>query len=125
LIADRPVRQLKDKIRALTPATSQQNPRAVLIRLNQIMRGWAYYFRHAVAKAVFRKLENFVWRRVIRWLKTLHHWSWKDIRRWLARPDGSWKPIAVGGIALLDLGDIPVYRYRYRGSKIPNPWATS
>src|SRR4051794_34309949 len=48
-IADRPIRSLKAKIRALTNRTSQQNPRAVLIRLNQIMRGWSNYFKHAVA----------------------------------------------------------------------------
>lgn len=29
---------------------SQHNPGAVLIRLNQIMRGWASYFKHAVSK---------------------------------------------------------------------------
>jgi len=38
-IADRPVRSLKDKIRALTGRLSQQAPRNVLIRLNQMMRG--------------------------------------------------------------------------------------
>jgi len=43
-------RSLKDKIRALTNRTSQQDPRAVLIRLGQIMRGWANYFKHAVCK---------------------------------------------------------------------------
>ncbi|MGH3671667.1 MAG: group II intron reverse transcriptase/maturase [Pseudonocardiaceae bacterium] len=124
-IADRPVRQLKDKIRALTPRTSQLDPKSVLIRLNQIMRGWSNYFRHAVAKAVFRKLENFVWHRVTRWLKTRHRWSWRDIRRWLARPDGSWQPISADGITLFDLGKVPVTRYRYRGNKIPKPWALS
>jgi hypothetical protein len=40
-IAHRPIRSLKAKIRALTNRTSQQNPRDVLIRLNQIIRGWA------------------------------------------------------------------------------------
>jgi RNA-directed DNA polymerase len=38
-IADRPIRSLKAKIRALTNKTSQQDLRSVLIRLNQIMRG--------------------------------------------------------------------------------------
>ncbi|NKB15948.1 MAG: hypothetical protein HC774_01975 [Sphingomonadales bacterium] len=36
-----PIRSVKAKVRALTNRTSQQNPRAVLIRLGQIMRGWA------------------------------------------------------------------------------------
>ncbi|MEU0193656.1 group II intron maturase-specific domain-containing protein [Streptomyces afghaniensis] len=52
-MADRPIRQLKDKIRALTNRTSQQNPRDVLIRLNQSMRGWANYW--AVVKALGRR----------------------------------------------------------------------
>jgi RNA-directed DNA polymerase len=63
---------LKAKIRALTNRTSQQNPRAVLIRLNQIMRGWANYFKHAVAKHTLHSLAHFVWWRVVRWLRTLH-----------------------------------------------------
>ncbi|WP_228010284.1 RNA-dependent RNA polymerase family protein [Nonomuraea phyllanthi] len=41
LIADRPIRSLKDKIRALTHRLSQQSLRNVLIRLNQIMRDWS------------------------------------------------------------------------------------
>ena len=48
-IGDRPIRSLKAKIRALTRRTSQANPRDVLIRLNQIMRGWSTYFKPAVA----------------------------------------------------------------------------
>ncbi|MDP9444013.1 MAG: group II intron reverse transcriptase/maturase, partial [Actinomycetota bacterium] len=55
-IADRPVRQLKVKIRDLTRRTSQQNLRDVLIRLGQIMRGWANYFKHAVCQHLFSKL---------------------------------------------------------------------
>jgi RNA-directed DNA polymerase len=37
-----------------------QRPRNVLIRLNQIMRGWSTYFRHAVAKHTLNPLGNFV-----------------------------------------------------------------
>ena len=42
-IADRPVRSVKQKVRDLTRRTSQQPPRDALIKLNQIMRGWANY----------------------------------------------------------------------------------
>jgi RNA-directed DNA polymerase len=41
----RPIRSLKTKIRASTFRESQQNPGTVLIRLNQIMRGWVNHFR--------------------------------------------------------------------------------
>jgi RNA-directed DNA polymerase len=47
-IADRPVKALKTKLRALTHRTSQADLGATLIKLNQILRGWANYFRHAV-----------------------------------------------------------------------------
>ena len=65
-IADRPIRSVKAKIRALTHRTSQQDLRYVLTRLNQIMRGWANYFRHAVCKHTFGMLDHFAWWRVIR-----------------------------------------------------------
>ena len=58
-IDDRPVRSVKAKIRALTRRTSQLDLGYVLTRLNQVMHGWANYFRHAVAKNVFAMLDNF------------------------------------------------------------------
>jgi RNA-directed DNA polymerase len=64
--ADRPVRQLKERIRALTNRTSQQKPAIVMTRLNQIMRGWANYFKHTVCKHTMRTLEHFVWHRVVK-----------------------------------------------------------
>jgi RNA-directed DNA polymerase len=60
-IADRPIRSVKAKIRALTRRTSQQDPATVLIRLNQIMRGWANYFKHAACKRTLSRLSHFVW----------------------------------------------------------------
>ena len=121
-IADRPIRSVKAKIRALTNRRSQQHPGTVLIRLGQIMRGWANYFKHAACKRTLSRLSHFVWWRVIRWLRALHRWRWKDVRRAFTTPDGRWKPITAGGIELFRLETVPVTRYRYRGNTIPNPW---
>ena len=121
-IDDRPIRSLKAKIRALTPRTSQLDTEYVLTRLNQVMHGWANYFRHAVAKSTFSTLDNFAWWRVIRMLMERHHWKWADVRRWLVGPTGSWRPITAGGTQLRPIAAIPVTRYRYRGSQIPSPW---
>jgi RNA-directed DNA polymerase len=122
-IADRPIRSLKAKIRALTNRKAQWDLRYVLIRLNQIMRGWASYFKHAVCKHTLGNLGNFAWWRVIRWLRTLHRWRWKDVRRAFTTPEGRWKPVTADGIKLFDLRTVPVTRYRYRGNTIPSPWA--
>lgn len=74
----------------------------VLINLKQVTHGWANYFRHAVAKHTFRKLDDPVWWRVIRLLRQRHHWGWTDVRRRLTTPTGS---------ALLD-GQATVKRLR-------------
>lgn len=120
-IAERPIKSLKMKIRSLTRRVSQAKPGDVLIRINQILFGWAHYFKHAVAKHTLRHLRQFVWWRIIRWLTVLHRWRWKEIRRRFTDHNGRWQPISVDGITLFDLDSIAVTRYRYRGA-IPNPW---
>jgi RNA-directed DNA polymerase len=122
-IDHRPIRSLKAKIRALTHRTSQQDLGHVLTRLRQVMHGWASYFRHAVAKNTFIMLDNFAWWRVIRMLQARHHWRWKDVRRKFTTPTGRWLPITAGEIEMQRIAAIPVTRYRYRGTKIPSPWA--
>jgi RNA-directed DNA polymerase len=120
-IADRPVQALKAKLRALTRRTSLADLRATLIRLNQILRGWSAYFRHAVCTHTLRHLNQFLWWRIARWLKTRHRWRWTALRRHLTDHTGRWKPISADGITLFDLEKVGVTRYRYRGA-IPTPW---
>jgi RNA-directed DNA polymerase len=75
-----------------------------------------------VAKNLFNMLDDFAFWRVVRMTRQRHHWSWRDVRRWLTTPSGRWLPITAGEIELRQISAIPVTRYRYRGSKIPNPW---
>ncbi len=117
------VRRVKAKIRALTPRTSQQDLEYVLTRLNQVTHGWAGYFRHAIAKNIFSMLDNFTWRRVTRMLRERHHWNWGDFRRHHTAA-GHWLPVTAGQTELRPIAAIPVTRYRYRGTSIPNPWVT-
>jgi RNA-directed DNA polymerase len=120
-IADRPIRSLKMKIRALTNRKSQQNPGTVLIRLNQIMRGWTNYFRHAACKRTLSRLFHFVWWRLIRWLRALHRWTWTDVRRRFTTPEGRWKPIAMDGIALFNPGLDTDHSVSLPGQHDPHP----
>lgn len=122
-IANRPFRSVKAKIRALTPRTSQQDLGDTLIRLNQILRGWTNYFKHAIASRTFNHLHQYVWWRIVRWQRTRHRWKWKDVRRWLTTPTGRWKPINADGTELFNASAVPIRRYRYRGTAgIPSPW---
>jgi RNA-directed DNA polymerase len=122
-IGQRPIRSLKAKIRAITHRASQQDLGRILTRMGQIMHGWANYFRYAIAKNTFSMLDSFAWWRVIRMLKRRHRWGWTDVRRQFTDPTGRWLPITAGTIELRPIAALPVTRYRYRGTMIPNPWA--
>jgi RNA-directed DNA polymerase len=122
-IADKPVRELKRKIRALTHRQSQVDLGAVLTRINQIQRGWANYFRHAVAKHTFDRLHAFTWWRIVTMVMHRHRMTWTALRRRFKGPQG-WRPIVIDGIELLPLSSVAVTRYRWRGTKIPSAWST-
>src|SRR5207247_1108522 len=49
----------------------------------------------AACKRTLSRLFHFVWWRMIRWLRTLHRWTWTDVRRRFTTPEGRWKPITV------------------------------
>ncbi len=121
-IADRPFQAVKAKIRALTHRVSQANMGAVITRINQILRGWTNYFRHAVGKHTLNRLRYFVNWRLIRWLRKRHRWRWGQFRRRFTTPNGRWLPIAAQGITLFNPAAVTVTRYRYRGNTIPNPY---
>jgi RNA-directed DNA polymerase len=123
-IADKPVRSLKRKMKTLTHRLSNAEFRATLIRINQIQRGWANYFKHAVAKHTFDRLQDFIWWRVVNWVMQRHHLTWKDLSRRLHGPRG-WRPIVLEGIELFNLGSVSVTRYRFRGNHIPSPWTAA
>jgi RNA-directed DNA polymerase len=123
-IARKPIQALKVKIRSLTRKLSHLDYRVALLRINQIQRGWANYFKHAVAKHTFQRLTSFVWWRVVRWVMHRNRMTWKAIRRWLHTPQG-WQTIEFDGIELFSLATVAVSRYPYRGNRIPSPWPES
>ncbi|MEI5522031.1 group II intron reverse transcriptase/maturase [Streptomyces brasiliscabiei] len=121
-IADRPIRSVKAKSRALTHRYSQMSLEYLLDRLNSIMHGWANYFRHAIAKNVFSMLDCFTWRRLMCLLMHRFRWNRRDVRQRFVTPEGHWLPIMAGKIERRPIAEIPVTRYRYRGTKIPTPF---
>jgi RNA-directed DNA polymerase len=113
---------IKDKVRAGTPRATDQSLADLCDRLNPALRGWTTHFRHDVAKATFSYLRAFIWRRVVGWLRKKHpRASWKWLRR---RYLPGWWP-TEGEKTLFNPSSVPVTRYRYRGDRIPSPWATT
>ena len=109
------------RIKTLTDrSTTNLSLDQLIHALNPILRGWTNYHRHNAAKRCFAYLSYYLWWRVIRWLRKKYpRLTWKQIRRrcwgrdWTSRE----------GTRLAWPSEVPVTRYRYRGHRIPSPWA--
>jgi len=75
------VKELREKWLALRG----HSIKAVLWKINPIIRGWANYNRTAVASRLFNKLDNWMFRRALRYAKHTHpkkSWKWVRKRYW-------------------------------------------
>jgi RNA-directed DNA polymerase len=121
-IADKAFTKIKQTIRNLTPRRSPRPLAEVIIEVNAALRGWTSYFRHAIAGRRFSFLRYYTWRRIVAWQREQHRWNWTKVKRWLRRPDGSWRTIATQGAVLFDPTRVRIERYWYRGTRIPSPY---
>jgi len=112
--------EIKAKVRAMTRGATDLSLAILLHRLNPVLRGWTAYFRHGVSKRTFNYLRAFVWRRVVCWLRHKYlRANWKQLRRHCL---SGWWP-TEGEAVLFNPAAVTVSRYRFRGTKIPSPWA--
>jgi RNA-directed DNA polymerase len=115
------VEAIKHKVKHLTTrSTTYHSLRALLLRLNPILRGWATYFRYDASKRTLAYIDHFAWRRVYRWLRKKHpKRTWRYLKQRYC--GGHWH-IEMDGTELFRPSKIRVERYRYRGTKILLPW---
>jgi len=113
------VQQIKDRVSAATyRATLNQDLDQLLRRLNQMLAGWANYFRHGVSKKTFSAIDSHAWSRIAGWLRRKHRISRRGLRRFC---DRGWR-FACRGTVFAGASSVQVIRYRYRGAKIATPW---
>jgi RNA-directed DNA polymerase len=119
--SERALRAVMHRIKTLTKRNTTYLSLDELIHaLNPILRGWANYYRHAASKRCFAYLSYYLWWRVMRWLRMKYpRLTWKQIRR------KYWGRNWTGpqGARLAWPAEVAVTRYRYRGHRIPSPWA--
>ena len=65
---DRVWRKVRDIIRSNKTARQDE----LIGLLNPVIRGWAYYHRHAVSARAFGKLDSLIWKALWRWAKRRH-----------------------------------------------------
>jgi RNA-directed DNA polymerase len=108
------------KVRSLTRRAKHRTLADLLRSVNPVLRGWCNYFRHGVSARTFGYLDHFSWWRIFGWLRKRHAGLNKGtlVRRYLP----GWE-IRDGKVLMFRPRAIPIVRYRYRGAKIPTPWA--
>jgi RNA-directed DNA polymerase len=108
------------KVRSLTRRAKHRTLGELLHSVNRVLRGWCEYFRYGVSARTFGYLDHFTWHRVFRWLYKRHAGIGKKalVRRVLP----NWH-LAFGRVTLFKPQTVSIIRYRYRGARIPTPWA--
>jgi RNA-directed DNA polymerase len=111
-----------DKVRTITRRRKHRTLADLLRLLNRVLRGWCNYFRHGVSAQTFHYLDHFTWWRVVGWMRKRHDGlNWGTLhRRYLP----GWE-IRDGQTEMFRPYTVAVDRYRYRGTQIPTPWASS
>jgi RNA-directed DNA polymerase len=66
------VRRIRERLRTELRSLRGSNARAVITRLNPIIRGWAAYYRGVVSSNVFSALDDYMWRLTYKWALFTH-----------------------------------------------------
>ena len=71
----------KDRLKEVFKELNGHNQAAVISKLNPIIRGWANYHKNVVSKKTFINLDHYIFLKLKKWGKRLHHRkSWGQIR---------------------------------------------
>jgi RNA-directed DNA polymerase len=108
------------KVRSLTARAKHRTLADLLHSVNRVLRGWCNYFRHGVSARTFGYLDHFTWWRIFGWLRKRRVGLNKG--NLVSRHLPNWE-FRDGHVEMFRPQEIAIVRYRYRGARIPTPWA--
>jgi RNA-directed DNA polymerase len=63
------MKRLRDRVREITDQrASGEDVKQIIAKLNPVLRGWGNYFRTGTCRRQFHRMDDFVYRRLLRWL---------------------------------------------------------
>ncbi len=87
------IKSITDKIKTVTKKAQAWSQDDLIKTLNPIIRGWANYHRHIVAKQTFKKLDKYLWIVTWQWGKRRHSdkgFKWIVDRYWKSEGNRNW-----------------------------------
>ncbi|QBY55467.1 group II intron reverse transcriptase/maturase (plasmid) [Cupriavidus oxalaticus] len=118
--AKKSIKSLLDKVRGIIKGNASATQEALIQKLNPVIRGWAMYHRHAVAKATFSSVDSHIWQLLWKWAKRRHPTKGaRWVRKRYFRVEGyrSWvfatesPSCGMRGIELFRATTIPITRH--------------
>ena len=135
--AKKSVKALLDKVREIIKGNASVTQEALILKLNPVIRGWAMYHRHVVAKASFSSIDSHIWQLLWKWAMRRHPMKgarWVKNRYFRADATRSWDFATKGpaggstsGFRLFRAMTIPITRHvKVRGLANPfdRAWTT-
>jgi RNA-directed DNA polymerase len=103
-------------------------PQSVVIeRLNPVLRGWAYFYRHVVSQQTYDSLDNAIWQMTWNWARRRHPRKgpqWVKDRYYARQGSRDWV-FTDGTSTLFTLAKVPIRRYfpiRQDANPYDPPW---
>jgi RNA-directed DNA polymerase len=92
--SEKSIKSISQKLKTIISNARSWTQDELIKKLNQIIRGWANYHRHIVAKVIFKRLDHYVWEITWQWGKRRHpnkgykwifnkYWSSEGSRNWV------------------------------------------
>lgn len=111
-----------DKIREVIKDNKTAKQTSLIRLLNPILRGWANYHRHVVAKVTFSKIDSQVWSMLWRWAVRRHpgkgtrwvkekYFKTQGTRNWVFAASEKQKNGSKKELVLLKEADTPIQRH--------------
>jgi RNA-directed DNA polymerase len=75
----------KRKLKTIFREMHGESVHRLIQELNPVIRGWANYFRTGVSSRTFHKLDDYLFKLQLRWVKRQHptkSWNWRKRRYW-------------------------------------------
>lgn len=118
--AKKSIKSLLDKVREIIKGNASATQEALIRTLNPVIRGWAMYHRHVVAKATFSLVDSHIWQLLWKWATHRHPTKGaRWVRKKYFRVDGcrSWVFATVdsadgsNGLKLFRASTVPITRH--------------
>ena len=111
-----------DKIREIIKANKTAKQTSLIRMLNPVLRGWANYHRHVVAKATFARVDHIVWSALWRWAIRRHpnkgarwvkekYFPVRGTRKWVFTATEKQKDGSTKELTLINEADTPIQRH--------------